>query len=100
MSSGNYYYDPVTNWQLDWSNIYYYKKLFKTNCMSRFIDRGFKKLMIDNMDIDLEIMELNMKTRITEKVRNNLLDESDKLCNNLDQLKIDYDEIKNMLNDL
>lgn len=82
----SYYYDPVTNWQLDLTNVNYYKKLFRTNCMSRYIDRGFKKIMIDSMDQDLQIMELSMKARITEKVQNKLSTQVDILCNELKEI--------------
>ena len=99
MSSGSYYYDPATNWQLDWANIDYYKKLFKTNCMARYIDRGFKKLAIDKMDMDLQLMDLYMEAKITEKINNKLYSETERLCNDLGQLKIDYEEMKKMLNE-
>lgn len=99
MSSGGYYYDPVTNWKVDWSNVNYYKKQFKTNCMSRYIDRGLKKQMIDSMNLDLQMMELSIQSRITEKINNKLSTETDILCNQLSQLQLEYEEIKNMLND-
>lgn len=99
MSSGSYYYDPETNWKVDWSNVNYYKQLFKTNSMSRYIDRGLKKQMIDSMNLDLQIMELSIQSRITEKINNKLSTETDVLCNQLSQLQLEYEEIKNMLND-
>ena len=98
MSSGRYYYDPVTNWEVDWSKLNYYKQLFKTNSMSRYIDKTLKKQMIDCMNVDLKIIELHMQSRITEKINNKLFSETEILCNQLRELQLDYEEMKNMLN--
>ena len=94
------YYDPETNWKLDWSKVDYYKRLFKTNCMSRYIDRSLKKQMAQSMRLDLEIVEIYMEQKIQGNIINKLSEETDRLCNNLESLKLEYDEMKNMLNEL
>ena len=38
------------------------------------------------------MMELHIQSKITEKVKNKLYSETDRLCNDLDQLKLDYEE--------
>ena len=94
------YYDPETNWKLDWSKVDYYKRLFKTNCMSRYIDRSLKKQMAQSMQLDLEIVEIYMEQKIQSKIVNKLDEETTNLCNNLKTLQLEYNEMQNMLNEL
>ncbi len=98
--SSSYYYDPETNWKLDWPKVEYYKKLFKTNCMSRSIDRTLKKQQAQSMQIDLDIVEIYMQDKIQAKIINKLQEETNELCNNLETLKLEYDELKDMLNEV
>ena len=98
--SSSYYYDPETNWKLDWSKVEYYKKLFKTNCMSRSIDRTLKEQQARSMQIDLDIVEIYMQDKIQTKIINKLQEETNNLCNKLEELQLDYDELKDMLNEV
>ena len=94
------HYDPETNWKLDWSKTEYYKRLFKTNCMSRYINRSLKQQEAQIMQLDLEIVDIYMQDKIQSKIINKLDKETSNLCNQIESLQLEYNKMQNMLNEL
>ena len=103
MSSGGYYYDPVTNWKVDWFKTEQYLKEFKCNCMSRYIDNMLAKNMLKSVKLNEDMIDL-LDTTYQNSININLLNNKcDDLCSDFQTLSIDYnilkiqlEEIKNM----
>jgi hypothetical protein len=98
--SKNYYYDPVSNYKVDWSKSEYYLKEFKCNCMSRYIENKLSQNMIINAKIDEEIDNLFEVARENRKNMNLLNNMCDELCSGFQTLSVDYNMLNIQLHEL
>jgi hypothetical protein len=100
MSSSGYYYDPVSNYKVDWFKADQYLKEFKCNCMARYIDNTLVKNMLKGVRLEEQMNDLLDVTYENSRNINLLNNICDELCSGFQTLSVDYNMLKIQLDEL